>query len=169
MLEGENSKNRPKVERWFIASAAAFSLFQFVGGDLFDLSKNYNCFKYLGCNVGFFGYDVIVHFFGGLMEAMFLVWLMEKYPKFNILSKSFLKNAIIIIAVCVLIGVVWEMYEFGYDHFRMDVLHEDIVQKNQLLQPTNSDTMGDLTFGLLGAASALALIKFFNISSEKWI
>ena len=62
-----------------------------------------------------------------------------------------------------LVSVLWEIFEFSYDSFRIYVLHHDLLQPvNHLTQPSNADTMGDLIFGLVGASVVLALLKILN-------
>ncbi len=142
---------------FFILAFVVFSFLQFVGGDFFDLSKNYQCFKYLGCNAGFFGYDAVVHFFAGILFASALLWVMEAHPRFHVLPDGFWKKAFVTVAICVFVSVSWEVWEFTYDHVRVDIFHENLVQENMLLQPTNADTMGDLTFGFGGSVTGVIL------------
>lgn len=151
-----------------ITSASAWGLVWFVNGNLFGWMDNSLCFKYLGCNAGFFGYDALVHFFGGMMETIFILWLAKKSPKFNFfLSQRLRKNFIILFALIALLSVGWEFMEFGYDRARMDVFHEDLLHPtNRLRQASNSDTMGDLFFGLFGAAVMIAVLKF---SGKKYL
>ena len=144
-----------------ITSTSAWGFVWFVNGNLIGWMENSICFKYLGCNAGFFGYDALVHFLAGMMEAVFILWLAKKFPKFNFLQRSFWKNAIILIALVTLLGVGWEFLEFGYDQARINLLHHDLLHPtNSLRQAGNTDTMGDLFFGLLGAAIIIAALGF---------
>ncbi len=144
-----------------ITSTSAWGLVWFVNGNLFGLMDNSLCFKYLGCNAGFFGYDAFVHFLGGIMETVFILWLARKSPKFNFLQKNFLKNAVLLVALVALLSVGWEIGEFGFDHVRMDILHQDLLHPtNRLRQASNSDTMGDLFFTLFGATVMATVLKF---------
>lgn len=146
---------------------SVFTLAEVIGGHSFGWMDNSRCFKYLGCNAGFFGYDALIHFLGGMIEAVFILWLAKKFPKFNFLQKNFWKNAVILIALIALLSVGWEFVEFGYDHVRMDILHQDLLYPtNRLRQPSNSDTMGDLFFGLFGAAVMIAVL---GISDKKYL
>jgi hypothetical protein len=107
-----------------------------VGNRFFGFMSDATCFHYLGCNAGFFGYDALTHFVCGIVIALGL--------------KDKTKNLLELLAYAALIGVCWEILEFGYDHFRMVVLHMNLTNPNTLSQPSNVDTMGDLIFGLLG-------------------
>ncbi|MBI4085951.1 MAG: hypothetical protein HY433_01760 [Candidatus Liptonbacteria bacterium] len=156
-----------------ITSTSAWGFVWFVNGNLVGWMENSLCFKYLGCNVGFFGYDALVHFLAGIMEAVFILWLAKKFPKFDFFSqpntdsplteKNFLKNAVTLIALVALLSIGWEFLEFGYDQARINVFHHDLLYPtNSLRQAGNADTMGDLFFSLLGAAIMTVAPKFFD-------
>ncbi len=133
-----------------------------------DLMHNDLCFKYLGCNAGFFGYDALVHLTSGIFEAPILIWLYEKYYNIGLFHDlkrhDFLRNLVILIALITLICFGWEMVEFLYDQFRMDILHQTLFipgHLNNLVQPSDTDTMGDITFGMLGGIIG-GFISFWN-------
>jgi hypothetical protein len=146
-----------KLGMWLIVAILVWVAVQFVGGDLFGLMQNNLCFAVFGCNAGFFGYDAFVHLLAGAMFALFIVWIGEAYPRLKVVSENFWKSALIIISICALIETGWEIWEFGIDHFRMDVLRENLTNPNILWQPSNSDTMGDETFNLAGSVIAIIL------------
>lgn len=139
---------------------------QFWGGSLLGLINNERCFKYLGCNAGFFGFDAVIHFFGGILCVAFVLWFIHRYPKLNILHETFWKNAVILLAIAALVGFCWEVLEFSVDHFRMYELHQSLSMKDSA-QVSNSDTMGDLTFGLLGSCSAIFAIEFLKRKNKE--
>jgi hypothetical protein len=121
-------------------------LFLSIGGDLIHWMSNQACYTYFGCNLGFFGYDALVHFTSGMTEITLIIWLTRKSP-------AGWRHPLVLIALAALIGVSWEFIEYCFDHYRMLVLHENLLYPiNTMTQPTNSDTMGDLTFGIIGAA-----------------
>ena len=134
---------------------------QFWVGSFLGLMDNARCFKYLGCNEGFFGFDAVVHFLAGILYITFVLWLFHRYPKFNILHKNFWKNVVILLAISVFTGLCWEIFEFGVDHLRIYVFHQT-PSIQYLFQASNSDTMGDLIFGLLGSCSAIFTLRFLN-------
>ncbi len=143
-----------------VASGIIFGIAEFFADSWFGLIANSECFKYLGCNVGFFGYDAIIHFLGGAFEVLLVIWLCQKFPRWNILHEdSIWKDIVVLIAAVALLAVGWELWEFSVDHFRMDILHENIAYPNHMAQPSNSDTMGDFTFGLTGALIGALLVK----------
>ncbi len=145
-----------------IVSTAIFLVLVIIGDYGPHLMANNLCYKYLGCNAGFFGYDVLVHFFSGMTEVVFILWLARGSAYYDIFhNNGFWKNFLILMGICALIGVSWEIVEFSYDHFRMDVLHMNLIHPNLLAQPSNADTMGDLTMGLIGAAFAAGISKLF--------
>jgi hypothetical protein len=127
------------------------------------LGSNTACYKYLGCTDGFFGYDAIEHFLYGVTGVCTLAWIFETFPRYSLLQDKRWKNIITLITFVVFVSVLWEFAECAHDYFRIDVLHESLVNFrlhiDALDQPTNLDTMGDLTFGLLGAIVALFFTK----------
>ncbi len=120
------------------------------------------CSKYLGCVVGFLGYDAFEHFFFGVALALGIIWLCKHFPKYSILHPVQWKKVLIVVAIVVLAGVIWEILECSYDALRVDIFHEPIynltLHINLLTQPTNLDTMGDLSTGFLGSIIGLFLL-----------
>ncbi len=123
-----------------------------------SLMANDKCFRVFGCNIGFFGYDAAVHFVSGITEVVLIIWLMKRFPSLNLFQEKHWKNFLTIVAIVALIGCLWEVGEFCHDQFRMDVLHENLTTPNNLDQPNNADTMGDLTFTILGAVIAASVL-----------
>ena len=121
-----------------------------VGYGPFKWASNSECFVYIGCNAGFFGFDWVIHFLSGIVVATSAIWFFDKFPKFSIFTHSFLKNLIILLAICTLVGVFWEFGEFAIDQARMLFVHHSLPQ-TMLLQQSNTDTMGDLFADFLGA------------------
>ncbi len=121
------------------------------------LIDNYKCYALLGCNMGFFGYDAVLHFWSGIMDVVLIIWLTRNFPALNIFRKQQWKNFLITISLVAFISVAWEIGELGHDQYRMKVLHQDLLNENlitpnHLDQPTNNDTMGDMTFAIIGSA-----------------
>ena len=130
----------------FVVLVLIFSL----GGELVGWMKDSFCLQYLGCVYGFFGYDAVAHFVSGMAEAIILFWLMKKFVRFNVLGESRWKNVVVLVALVALIGVLWEFGEFTADYIRMNGMHINLRALDMLAQPSNSDTMGDLFFDMLG-------------------
>ena len=151
------------LSKVLLALVLLFCVALFIIGDLFGQMQNSRCFQYLGCNSGFFGYDALVHFISGMMQATFIVWLARRYVRFNILHDSFWKNVFTIIAFVALIGVSWEIFEFLGDRFRIYFFHMDLLNTGRLFQASNSDTMGDMTLALIGAKIILLTLKTTGI------
>ncbi|MBU6142183.1 hypothetical protein KGO95_03675 [Patescibacteria group bacterium] len=118
-----------------------------------SLGANDKCYPYLGCTSGFFGYDAIEHFLFGVAAVFVLIWLFRS--RFSLFSGVRWKDILILIALVALLSVFWELFECIHDLFRADILHQSLLDLrlhiNQLDQPSNLDTMGDLSFALLGA------------------
>jgi hypothetical protein len=131
-------------------------------GEIIGLAANSDCYPYIGCTSGFFGYDAIEHFLFGLTVIWIIVWACGKFPKYSILHKERWKKRFVLIASIALIAVFWEFLECAHDAFRLDILGEHLYNFrfhiNLLDQPSNLDTMGDLAFTLLGAFVALFFI-----------
>lgn len=124
--------------------------------------SNEACNKYLGCTSGFFGYDAVEHFIFGVAVVWIIVWLFQRFPQFSLLHNKRWKNILIIIALVVFVGVIWEFLECAHDYFRLSILHQALLNWklhiNSLDQPTNLDTMGDMFFGLLGSTLSLFFV-----------
>lgn len=158
-MSGSSTNRREHVFNVVVASIVLiFMVMWIVSVRGPTLISNDKCFAVLGCNVGFFGYDALLHFVSGIMDAVVIVWLARKFPSISLFHQRFWKNFLIVIALVALIAVSWEFGEYCHDQFRMNVLHENLTMPNHLDQPSNADTMGDLTFSILGSAlTALAL------------
>ncbi len=120
-----------------------------------SLGANDKCYPYLGCTSGFFGYDAIEHFLFGVAAVLVLVWFFRAYPRFSLFSDIRWKDVLTLVALIALVSVFWELFECAHDLFRVDVLHQSLfnlqLHINQLDQPSNLDTMGDLSFAILGS------------------
>ncbi|HEU5114353.1 MAG TPA: hypothetical protein VFT82_01145 [Candidatus Paceibacterota bacterium] len=149
-----------RFRKLFILLAFCF-LVLFGASKIFGLMRNALCYPYLGCNIGFFGYDALLHFVSGMMEVAGLVWLGLRYRLYSFQDR-FWKNAVFLIALIALIAVSWEFVEFAYDHFRMDILHTNLTNPNQMAQASNSDTMGDIFFSMLGSAITIFGTRLFK-------
>ena len=160
--EGVKPKRFEAPTRRLFVAMALWSGAQFGLGDIWGMMRNSQCFKYFGCNAGFFGFDALVHFLAGILFIMFVLWLFHAYPKLNLLHSNFWKTTVTLLAIVALLGVTWEFMEFSADHIRIDILHENLIHPNRLAQPSNGDTMGDLTFALLGAALSISILKKFD-------
>ncbi len=142
-------------------------VFVIVGGAFWGGNAT-TCFQFIGCNAGFFGYDAIEHLFSGILEAVFIVWLGRRYSKFDFYhKKDFFKNVVVIFSIVVLIGFGWEVLEFGHDHMlnRAFTFNAIGLLRPSMAQPSNSDTMGDLTFDLLGGLLGVATLKILDRDS----
>ena len=152
----------------FISASVIWLGITTLGEFIYNWAGNETCSKYLGCIDGFFGYDAFEHLFFGIAGAIFIIWLCERFPKYSILHSEWWKVGLTVVAVIALASVIWEMYECGYDALRVDILHETLrnfrIHLNLLDQPTNLDTMGDLTFSLVG--SIIGFLLAFKKQNE---
>jgi hypothetical protein len=98
----------------------------------------------------FWWYDMVLHFFGGVMVAMILLYSAEKWPEFIQLPGNRFMRFVVAVSFVALIGVLWEFYEYALDY---------VFRSFDLQLP---DTLSDLFFDLFGAscvAAAEALLK----------
>jgi len=119
---------------------------------------NTQCLRFIGCTTGFFGFDAIEHLLSGFVIFLVLLLFFRKYPQWSPLTGVWWKDALILIAAVNLISFAWELVECAHDVFRVAILHERLysvrLNIDLLDQPTNLDTMGDMTFNVLGSAIA---------------
>jgi hypothetical protein len=167
MSENFESKNKisSHLPVWAMIATFVFLVVCIFGEGLGgSLGSNPSCYKYLGCTDGFGGYDAIEHFLFGIAAVWILISTFQKFPKYSLFQTEHWKNVLTIIALVVLISVAWEFLECAHDAFRVDILHQTLVNwklhLNLLNQPTNLDTMGDLFFASLGSTIALFFTKF---------
>lgn len=121
---------------------------------------NASCIKFIGCTDGFFGFDAVEHFLSGFVILLVLLLFFRKYPKWSPLTGVWWKDAIILIMAVNMISFLWELLECAHDVFRLAVLHERLysvrLNIDLLDQPSNLDTMGDMTFNVLGSIVSTA-------------
>lgn len=101
--------------------------------------------------------DIVLHFSGGFLVGLFVIWFIFNYSNLPI-EKNRLPFYIVLISAlsfAALIGVLWEFYEFILDKITGYKTHSIIV-----LQENLKDTMSDLMFDLLGAAASSVFLKF---------
>lgn len=160
-MQNSNNTKGPLLGIVLIVAVLSFCTALFYFGDRLGFMNNTNCFKYMGCNAGFFGFDAFVHFISGIMVASFLLWIMKEKPKLNLLSDNIWKNILLIVALVVLVSVCWELIEFCHDHFNTIILHQTWrlhTTPPSLDQITNDDTMGDIFFSIAGAKLTLLFL-----------
>ena len=136
-------------------------LFCTVGIDILGWIGKALCNPYLGCDSGFFGYDGLMHFLGGAILVITILWLMKRYPAINFLEEKPYKNFIIFISMVMFVEVLWEIMEFVFDQVRIYIFHWNI-HIEYLAQPSNADTIGDLTLSLIGTLVMATIFKWID-------
>jgi|GEM_PF-751132 hypothetical protein len=143
---------------WFVLTV----LGEFVTG----WATNNVCYRYLGCNDGFFGYDAMEHLLFGFALLIFMLWFGGRFPSFSLIARTRIKTIVTLIAYVALVAVVWEMFECGWDQYRVVILHETLfsfrLHIDALSQSSNLDTMGDISFSLFGALIASGIAEFLQ-------
>ncbi len=92
------------------------------------------------------GFDKVLHFFGGFWAAALFVWFFDQKP-FHVYAsffKSVLLTIVLAVAFASLLGLLWEFFEFSYDHLIAIPYHAQVAQLS------NDDTMGDLIADFFG-------------------
>jgi len=165
MLKSSEFKNNYYYRISVLAILTTFLWFiSFLLGLVFNWGLNNLCYKYLGCNSGFFGYDVVEYFLFGIAAVFVLVWIFKKFPKYSMLYniKNW-KNIIILIILVVFITLMWEFLKFAHDFFITYILHQQLfnfrIHINYLAQPSNLNLMGNLAFSILGSMIALFFVR----------
>lgn len=134
-------------------------------GNYLILADNWVC-SAIGCNFGFFGYDTVVqHFTAGILGVVILVWFVHSFLKLNVLGQGFSRNLLVIAAIVGLVGICWELFEFIQDIIRIKLFslnNADAAIRNYLAQPSSADTVGDLTFDVLGGLVGTLLVKLLD-------
>ena len=101
--------------------------------------------------------DMLLHFLGGFLIAVFALWFLYYSPHTRNFSAKEWPSYIVFIGIigfAALIGVGWEFFEFLYDFF-ISSRHSDLFRIAQL---SSADTISDLFFDLLGALIAMILL-----------
>lgn len=140
-------------------------------GPLMGWASNKECYVYLGCTNGFFGYDAIEHFLFGIVGILTLVWIFKRFTRFSFEQNRRWKNALILLSLTLSIALLWEFIEFVYDIVHVEILHVPLfnfkLHINLLAQPSNFDTIGDFAFCTLGAISTLFFVDLDKKSIPK--
>ncbi|MFC1720666.1 hypothetical protein ACFL0K_00185 [Patescibacteria group bacterium] len=96
----------------------------------------------------FWWYDILLHFLGGLWLGGTALWFLQ-YVKEKPMSRF--KQYMFPVAMVILIGLGWELFEFSLDTFV-------IFQTNDII-----DTISDLWMDVAGSLTAtIFMIKNYN-------
>lgn len=131
-------------------------------GEFFNGAPNSACYSILGCDEGFFGYDALEHFLFGAFAVASLYWLSKRFPAYSILRGTRTETGLILVSLTSLVAVVWEIAECFRDAYLLDIAHQRLfdlhLHINYLAQPSNFDTMGDLSLTLLSASLTAVIL-----------
>jgi uncharacterized membrane protein YjdF len=150
------------LKKYLLISLLIFAILYFPGKFGPRFMDNARCYTYLGCNAGFLGYDAVEHFVSGVVVTLFVLWFSKKDLRFNFFHASFKKNMIIMVALLSLVAVSWELVELAHDQAAIKILHIDLYHPNRLDQPSNADTLGDITFSIIGGLATMTALKAFH-------
>lgn len=105
----------------------------------------------LGIYDRFPNYDIPMHIFGGVITTWCLVRFLKSFKVYTALKPRWLRYWFLI-ANTVLIGVVWEFYEWIFDQLFPWLS----------VQTGLADTLGDLLNDLIGACIFIAYIWWYS-------
>lgn len=113
-------------------------------GLLAILFSAYFFVTFSSCCESWWWLDIALHFLGGFSTALFFIFVFQNtYKKTSKLFFVFL-----ILGGVVLLGVLWEFFEWFLDYFQI---------LSVISQPSLNDTMADFAMDLLGAVGALSI------------
>jgi len=99
-------------------------------------------------------FDMPMHFLGGFLLAMVFFWINPKIEIANPQLGKFPKwlvNFVFALSFVILIGVLWEFYEFVRDLYVLGINNPALFKSGVV------DKMKDLFFDLVGAAAGFVL------------
>lgn len=99
--------------------------------------------------------DIPFHFLGGFFVAMFMLDYLRDH-----LNRNRFRNFVVIVGAAMLVGVLWEFFEFGLSKYLAYSPGSDIFNIAGTFEGY-LDTMGDLLMDILGAG-----IGFLVLSSS---
>ena len=165
LQQGRVSKP-PRIAVFLAVSGAVWLVVTCLGEFVTDWATNNTvCYAYLGCNVDFFGFDAMEHFLFGFPVIFGILWIGQRFLALSVVSPRYGKTILTLVTYVTFIAVAWELAECAYDAFRITILHERLfdfrLHIDQLAQSSNFDTMGDISFTLVGA--------IFGLAAAEWV
>lgn len=102
--------------------------------------------------------DIPMHFFGGLLVGLTALWVAYISQKIKISDNYRTPNKVILIAfiATVVIGSLWEVFEFSVDTILVIAPTYDIP-----------DTMSDIVFDIIGALVASVIFINWELYKKK--
>ncbi|HEX3095588.1 MAG TPA: hypothetical protein VHQ20_00530 [Patescibacteria group bacterium] len=104
----------------------------------------------------FWWFDIPMHFLGGILVALAVLGVLNHFVQEKMLMiNSLALKILIVVSVTALFAVSWETMEFLSD-----------IYFNTGLQASLSDTMKDMSMGIIGA-SVVSLVLYLKSLSKK--
>lgn len=100
-------------------------------------------------------FDSLIHAIAGFWVLNALLLLEKSYPQFIALKGTKIADALTLLGLFALIAILWEFFEFGLDV--ISLIRNGIPIETQ---PTRTDVLADLFFGLIGACIGTILAYF---------
>lgn len=163
----ERMKSEWKEQRFrrlvglLVCLAALFAVAEFVLGHIAGYMAVDACFRYIGCNVSYFGYDGVVHWIAGLtigvIILLVLLWHYQKVPP----PHKVWKTVSVIFLLALLVAIAWELVEYAADSLNIIILKPINGSQYQL---STADTIGDIFVSTLGSLmSAVPILKYLHL------
>ena len=115
-----------RLTLFLAAATVVWFLLTVLGEFITGWATNNICYTYLGCNDGFFGYDAMEHLLFGFALLTFMLWLGRRFPSFSLIAHTRIKTIVTLLAYVAFAAVIWEMFECGWDQYRVVILHETL-------------------------------------------
>ena len=117
--------------------------------------------KGIADQIHWYWFDNVMHFLGGIVTAqIFLSFLGDHKKLIDFSLSNNLVNILFVISFVVLIGVLWEFYEYLNGYLFLKLLAHAPIEMEL------GDTLLDLFFDLFGGAVAASI--YFPILKEKF-
>jgi hypothetical protein len=164
-MDGSQNNSRfSRLDIIFLCAALVFSLFaatELLENTSLHFINNAECYRALGCNSGFFGFDAVAHTFGGILWTIAVIWIMQQRPKLRLFPAHLWKSMLVLLSLIALLHIAWEIYEFALDYIDFQILQNPYDIKH-LAQPGVADTVGDMAFSLLGSMLGMGVLLLFD-------
>jgi VanZ family protein len=108
---------------------------------------------FLDLYVRYPNFDMLVHFLGGAFTASVFIFAASRHPRFSFIGSNKLVNILVAVGLTILIGVLWEFFEFYVSAW------------TGIPPQTYADTLSDLFFDTIGGFLS-ALIAFLAIKAK---
>jgi hypothetical protein len=108
-------------------------------------------------------FDLTMHFLGGILVGLFFLWYFFVFIRTEDVNISFKLALKVSIIGVLIIGLAWELFEFGIDQYWAAEIG---VKSFGVLQQGWMDTLSDLTLDLIGGFGATYFFWQMSVKSK---